>query len=128
MFPKEAFTVTMNAANVVVFALILYGVAVHARRQLHARVMTAAFILDVVMVLLIELNRKAIAQAIAPSSGLMKFHIAVSVGALVLWVFQLVTGRQILRGRPRLRRHKIQAWAFLSCRATNLVTAFMVSA
>jgi hypothetical protein len=123
MIPAYAF----NAANVVILAAILFGVTVHANRRLHARVMTSCFIADVVMVLLIELQRKAIEQAMRPTSGLMKFHIAVSVAALVLWVFQIVSGRGILQGKPRLRRHRLQAWMFLACRSTNVVTAFMVS-
>jgi hypothetical protein len=123
MIPKIAF----NVANVVVFAAILYGVSVHARRALHARIMVSCFVADVLMVLLIELQRSAIAQAVGTTSGLLRFHIAVSVAALVLWFPQLVTGRQILRGKPRLRRHRFQAWAFLLFRATNVVTAFMVS-
>jgi hypothetical protein len=123
MIPASAF----NAANVVILAAIFFGVAVHANRRLHPRVMTSCFIADIVMVLLIELQRKAIEQAMGPTSGLMKFHIAVSVAALVLWVFQIVSGRGILQGKPRLRRHKLQAWMFLACRSTNVVTAFMVS-
>lgn len=123
MIPASAF----NAANVVILAAIFWGVAVHANRRLHARVMTSCFVADLIMVLLIEVQRHAIEQAVGPTSGLMKFHIAVSVAAVVLWVFQIVTGRGILQGKPRLRRHKLQAWAFLACRSTNVVTAFMVS-
>ena len=123
MIPAAAF----NAANVVILAAIFWGVSVHANRRLHARVMTSCFIADLVMVLLIEVQRKAIEQAVGPTSGLMKFHIAVSVTALVLWVFQIVSGRGILQGKPRLRRHKLQAWLFLACRSTNVVTAFIVS-
>jgi hypothetical protein len=124
---KAAFSAVMNAANVLIFAAILFGVTVHARRMLHARIMVSCFVADVLMVLVIELSRDAIAQAVATTSGLMKFHIFVSVVALVLWVPQLLTGRQILRGKPRLRRHRLQAWTFLAFRATNLVTAFLVS-
>jgi hypothetical protein len=116
-----------NAVNVLTLAAILVGVAVHARRTLHARIMTTCFVVDVLMVLTIELQRHAIKQAVTTTSGLMRFHIAVSVAALVLWVPQILTGRAILQGKPRLRRHKMQAWAFLACRATNVVTAFMVS-
>jgi hypothetical protein len=117
----------LNVANVVVFAAIVFAVTVHARRILHARIMLACFAADVLMVLVIELQRNAIEQAIHATSGLLRFHIAVSVAALVLWVPQILTGRAILRGKPRLPRHRIQAWAFLLFRATNVVTAFIVS-
>jgi diacylglycerol kinase len=123
MIPPLAF----NVANVAIVAAILYGVAVHAHRIRHARIMITCFVADLLVVLLIELQRSAIDQAVHSTSGLMRFHVAVSVAALILWVPQIITGRAILRGKPRLRRHRIQAWIFLLCRGTNLVTAFMVS-
>src|SRR5436190_6513405 len=109
LIPPLAF----NLANVAIMAAILYGVLVHARRTLHARIMTSCFVADLLMVLLIELQRHAIEQAVGPTSRLMKFHIAVSVAAIVLWVPQILSGRGILRGKPYLPRHRIQAWAFL---------------
>jgi nitrate reductase gamma subunit len=127
MDPKSAFSIAMNAANVVVFAAIITGVVLHARRTLHARIMLTCFVADVLMVLVIELTRHAIAQAVGATSGLMRFHIAVSAAALVLWIPQIVTGRRILAGKPSIPRHRVQAWAFLVLRATNLVTAFMVA-
>lgn len=117
-----------NAANVAILLAIFYGVAVHARRTLHARIMTTCFLADLAMVALIEIQRKAIEQAVGPTSGLMKLHIAVSALAIVLWIPQILTGRAILRGKPRLRRHRVQAWAFLLFRCTNVVTAFFVDA
>jgi hypothetical protein len=123
MIPPAAF----NAANVVILAALLFGVAVHAKRTLHARIMSTCFVADLLMVLLIELQRNAIKQAMSPASGLLRFHVAVSVAALVLWVPQILTGRAVLKGKPRLRRHRIQAWVFLALRSTNVVTAFMVA-
>src|SRR2546425_846722 len=81
-----------NGANVLIFGTILYGVSVHARRTLHARIMTSCFVADLVMVLLIEVQKhaveQAVQQAVGPTSGLKIFHIAVSVAAVVLWVPQ----------------------------------------
>ena len=95
MIPPAAF----NAANVVIIAAIIFGVIVHRKRLVHARIMTTCFIADVLMVLLIEIQRKAIEQAVGPTSALMRFHIAVSVAALVLWVPQILTGRADSAGR-----------------------------
>jgi hypothetical protein len=119
--------VAFNVANVVVFGTILVGVTVHARRALHARIMSSCFVADLLMVLLIELERHAIKQAVSTTSGLMRFHVAVSVAAILLWVPQILLGRGILRGKPYLSRHRLLAWAFLLCRGTNVVTAFFVS-
>ena len=123
---------TVNLANVAVFSAILAGVALHSRRLLHARIMRLCFVADVIIVLVIELQKSAIMQTVHQVERpglkpLLSFHIAVSVAALVLWVVQLFVGAALLRGEPRLRRHRIVARAFLALRATNVVTAFFVA-
>ncbi len=120
--PKAVYDV----ANVCIFALIILGVVLHRRRTLHVRMMLTCFGLDVLMVLLIELQRAAVEQAVTTHSNLLRFHIAVSVAAMVLWILQLIVGRRILRGENLIRRHRLQAWLFLLFRATNVVTAFFV--
>jgi hypothetical protein len=121
-----------DAANVVLFAAILVGVALHARRKLHVRCMTACFVGDVLMVVLIELQRHAVKTTVRQFSGapdanaLLQFHIAVSVAALAMWVVQIVSGRRVLRGAPSVARHRRGAWIFLTLRATNVVTAYLL--
>jgi hypothetical protein len=123
----DASKLAFNVANVLIFAAIVCGVIVHARRVLHVRIMATCFVADILLVLLIEVQRHAIEQAVTTTSNLLRFHIAVSVAALVLWVLQIIAGRQILQGKPRLRRHRVQAWTFLACRAVNVGTAFVVA-
>jgi hypothetical protein len=126
MIPKFAFDV----ANVVIFVAILVGVALRRRRVAHVRTMVACFVADVLMVLVIEIQRGAVKQTIEQattlSKGLLSFHIAVSVAALALWVVQLQSGRGLLRGAPLRTRHRLAAAAFLFFRLTNVVTAFYV--
>lgn len=126
MIPKLVFDV----ANVVIFAAILYGVALRRRRELHAKVMRGCFVADLLMVLVIEIQRGAVMQTVEQaqtlSKGLLSFHIFVSVSAMVLWVFQLVVGAKLLKGAPLLPRHRALAVGFLLCRLTNVATAFFV--
>lgn len=124
--PKFAFDV----ANVVIFAAILLGVALRRRRATHVAIMRSCFAADVLMVLLIELQRGAVKQTMeqvqSMSKGLLSFHIAVSVLALVFWVVQLRSGSRILKGAPIGPAHRRGAALFLIFRLTNVVTAFMV--
>jgi hypothetical protein len=88
------------------------------------------FVADLLMVLVIEIQRGAVMQTVEQaqtlSKGLLSFHIFVSVTAMVLWVFQLVVGAKLLKGAPLLPRHRALAVGFLVCRLTNVVTAFYV--
>ncbi len=115
-----------DVAGAATFVVILVGVLLHKQRQLHVRIMMGCFITDLLLVVLIELQRSAVEQIATAKTGLLKFHIAVSVAAVILWVAQVVVGRKLLRGAPMLRRHRIQAWAFLLFRFANAVTAFFV--
>ena len=139
--PKEAFTI----ANVVIFAAILVGVSLNARRKLHTRIMWGCFVADMLMVLVIELTRKAVKQAgeVAlrmSERPMLAFHIAVSIATLILWFVQLRSGSRLLReletaganapgamaDAPSRRRHRFGAVSFLVFRAVNLVTSFFV--
>jgi hypothetical protein len=124
--PKVAFDVT----NVAIFAVILLGVAWRRRRARHVAIMRSCFVADLLMVLVIELQRGAVQQTIEQaqtlSKGLLSFHIAVSVAALVMWIVQLKSGSRILHGGPLGPGHRRGAALFLFFRFTNVVTAFMV--
>jgi formate-dependent nitrite reductase membrane component NrfD len=107
-----------------------YGLLKRRDPKVHIPVMVSAFILDVANVVIIELNRKAIERtletAAAPGEWILKFHIAVSVIALVCYVIALITGPLVLkRGRCRGLHFK-NAVVFLVCRVLNFITSFMV--
>ncbi len=124
--PKLAFDV----ANVVIFLVILLGVALRRRRATHVAIMRSCFAADLLMVLLIELQRGAVKQSMEQmqsfSKGLLSFHILVSVLAVVFWFVQLRSGSRILKGAPIDAAHRRGAVLFLIFRLSNVVTAFMV--
>ncbi len=135
---KETFAI----ANIVIYLAICVGVAFNRNRRVHTRIMWSCFAADILMVLIIELSRKALKQAGETAlhmseRPLLAFHIFVSVMTLVFWFVQL-------RGGPRLIRmldtpgtdpamlsnargkHRLFARVFLAFRTSNLITSFFV--
>lgn len=140
---KETFAI----ANVVIYVAILIGVFVNRQRRLHIRIMWSCFIADMLMVLVIELARKAIKQSGETAlhmteRPLLAFHIFVSVMTLILWFVQLRAGPRLAAAidnagsagtgaltsviQPLRAKHRMAALVFLGFRSTNLVTSFFV--
>lgn len=94
------------------YGLMIIGLIFRRKTFLHLRLMTAAMITDVLLVLAIEIKRHAIATAISLSlSPLQQTHIYVSSLAMLLYLPASMAGnkaRQLNRNSPnRLRRHRI---------------------
>ena len=120
----------LHVISTLVLLLIAAGVATRKRTRLHLKLMTAAFILDVLLVLYIELTRHAVERAAAPDkhfTPLLWFHIAVSVGVLVAYVWQIQLGRRLLQGVVASRGlHLRLGITFCTLRLLNYVTSFMI--
>lgn len=125
----------LNLANVAIFALIIYGTAIHHRRMLHVKVMSLCFALDVALVLAVELLRGAVGKAVDTAAGdagienrtILMIHIGFSLLTLLMWGLQIYSGTKVLKNRMEyLGRHAKGAKVFLLMRFGNLVTAFMV--
>lgn len=119
----------LHAISTAVVGLIVLGVLNRRSRALHQRLMTTAFILDLVLVLYIETTRHAVERVAGSAGPLVWFHAAVSTAVLGLYIAQLRLGRQLLAGRTASRRvHLALGLTFLLCRGLNYGTAFLVSA
>lgn len=112
-------------ASTVIFAGILFGVWNRKNRRIHIPMMLGCFVADMLLVLVIELNRQAIAQATSTTDSFLRFHIAVSVSAVVCYFVALVTGFRRRKGKLVLA-HRVNAILFLFFRGTNWATAFFV--
>ncbi|MGE3165780.1 MAG: hypothetical protein AB7O52_12790 [Planctomycetota bacterium] len=112
-------------ASTIIFGGLIFGVLQRRNRRIHIPTMISCFVADVLLVLVIELNREAVHQATTTRDPFLQFHVAVSVSAVVLYVGALITGLQRRHGRM-VRAHRINAVLFLFCRGTNWVTAFFV--
>lgn len=110
--------------------LLLIAIGFRYRRDpaVHVRFMTAAFAIDLALVLYIEGTRHAVETVVGGPRPLVWFHAAISLGVLALYVTQLSLGRRLLAGRPASRRvHIALGLTFLVMRGLNYATAFVVS-
>jgi hypothetical protein len=118
---------TLKILSVGIVLLLFYGYSQRRQSRIHIPVMVGAFILDMLLVLYIELNRHAMEQAVGPTTLLMKVHLFFSFGVLILYLVQIVGG--VLRHREAgASWHKEAGMAFLLFRVGNLVTSFFIPA
>jgi len=109
--------------------LILIGVGIKYRKvnRLHISLMLTAFAIDVGMVVWLEFNRLAVEQVVGGVSGLLFFHVIVSIGVVILYVALISTGMKLFKKvtlSPAL--HRNLAVAFVIGRLINYVTSFFV--
>jgi hypothetical protein len=120
----------LHLFSTIVLLLIAAGVYYRRQPRLHLSLMGCAFILDVALVLWIELTRHAVENTVNPAhhtGALLWFHIAVSVGVLVAYVWQIQLGRRLLRGLAATRGlHLKLGVTFCTLRLLNYVTSFMI--
>jgi uncharacterized membrane protein YozB (DUF420 family) len=123
--------IVLKLANVAVFVVICVGVAVHRRRRLHVGLMLTSFALDLALLVVVELLRGAVGQAVGVVSPggawALRIHILFSLAAGVMWLVMIHSGCRLLRGGEEYRgRHSRGARLFLAVRFGNMVTAFLV--
>lgn len=116
----------LHFVSVGVCILLLAGLVVRKNKHAHIPFMLSAFLIDVLMVLGIELNRGAINTARTTDDRTMQLHIALSVVVVLLYVYQIVTGVRKARNRSG-RVHGKTGYALLVFRLANLVTSVMVT-
>jgi hypothetical protein len=118
----------LHLLSSIVFALILAGVWCRKRwPAVHVRLMTAAFVCDLLLVLYIEASRHAVETVVGRGTSLIWFHATISTLVLVAYIAQIVLGRQMLAGiRTPRRVHALLGIAFVTLRSLNYVTSFMV--
>lgn len=94
--------------------------------------MLTAFVLDVLLVLVIEIKRKAIEtvvdNAIHEPSAFVIFHATISLLVLVLYTAQTISGTKIAKGKVHLiPLHKKMSVVFIILRLINYVTSFQMA-
>lgn len=113
--------------SLVALLLVALGLALRRRAKLHMALMTAAFLVDLALLLYVEFTRQAVEKALSGGDALLYFHIAVSLGVLVLYVLQIRLGLRLYRGQPIVRvRHRQLGVVFVVLRLLNFVTSFYV--
>ncbi len=116
------------AASSVIVLILAIGLYFRHNRKLHPPIMMLAFILDILLVLVIELQRQAVEQVVEGlDSTLLTFHVIVSVTVVLLYIALLFTGIKVLKGQNQMMSaHRMLAYAFIIGRLTNYITSFFV--
>ena len=120
---------SLHLVSLVVLLLVALGLWHRRMPARHMRFMTAAFALDVALVLYIEGTRHAVETVVATPRPIVWIHAAISLGVLALYVAQLSLGRRLQAGRPASRQvHIALGLTFVVMRGLNFATAFAVTA
>lgn len=111
----------------IVLFLIFVGFLLRRRRKIHIPIMIGSFVLDLISILYLELNRNVIFKAYDTiSKELMQIHLFFAVVTLVGYGIAMVTGRKIAKGAPISALHRINAFCFLTARTGVFITSFWI--
>ncbi len=105
------------------------GVYFRRNRNRHVKIMLTSIVWDFILILQIELARKAIMKAAdaALHPSLLLVHLFFAVGSVVLYIFMLRSGYQILKGNTDKRSfHKKMGFITLFFRTMTLFTSIYV--
>ncbi len=119
-----------------VLLIIATGLYFRKKMSLHIPLMITAFVIDLTLVLVIEIQRAAVEKVVghvaAGTDYFLIFHAAVSLLVLVSYVSLIYTGSKVYKGikagtgKPReiYAWHKKLAAAFIVLRLINYLTSF----
>ena len=117
----------MQGQSLCILLLMIVGATLHRRRSLHVKIMSAAMIWDVILILQIELSRSAIIKASNAGTNpmLLNIHVSIAVTSVILYGFMVHSGRKVLAGdRSILPRHKRLGYLTLIMRTLTFITSF----
>lgn len=110
-----------------VLLLIFIGFGFRRKRRIHIPIMIGSFVLDLISILYLELNRNVIFKAYDNIlKELMPIHLFFAVVTLVGYGIAMYTGRKIAKGAPISALHRINAFCFLTARTGVFVTSFWI--
>lgn len=118
--------------STMILLVFFYGIFVIVKKKnrlFHGKIMSVAIIWDLLLIVQIEFNRKAIEKAIKVSSNpsILTIHIALALSSVILYMFMMYTGRMIIKGNPSLiYRHKMMGKLTLFLRILTYITSFWV--
>jgi hypothetical protein len=123
--------VIFQIQSLIILLLMIFG-ATRVKKNLnqHIKIMSAAIIWDLLLILQIELTRSAVATAmkVTESPMALNIHLFFAVGSVVLYGIMIATGRLVLNGEKSWRRtHKLLGITTLVFRTLTLLTSYFVA-
>lgn len=120
------------AISTLVILIVFVGLLYRHKKKIHIPLMSTAFAIDVILVLIIELQRQAIENVLVNRSIFVWFHVLISVSVLVFYIILAKTGTEMAKAvridaeTKLVRIHKFSAIIFVILRLTNYVTSFFM--
>ncbi|MGZ3787782.1 MAG: hypothetical protein ACXVLQ_04625 [Bacteriovorax sp.] len=113
--------------SVCIYALMIYGISKRKKRNIHVPTMSVVLCWDILLILQIELSRKAVekaSQAIA-NPWLLNVHVSFALTTVVFYFLLIFTGRKLLKGQSEFRtKHRLFGWSAFALRTLTLITSF----
>lgn len=117
----------MQGQSLGILLLMFVGIYFRRQRLRHIRIMSAAMIWDVLLILQIELSRSAIMKASGAlhNPKALNIHVGIAVTTVLLYVCMIYTGRKMLKGQAHFRpKHRILGYSTLFMRILTFITSF----
>lgn len=122
--------VLFQAQSVLILALMFYGASIAKQRSKHVKIMSAAIIWDLILILQIELTRSAIDKAmkVIENPLALQIHLFFAISTVVLYGIMVFTGRKVYKGDNGLRSlHKKLGITTLVFRVLTFATSFFAA-
>jgi len=120
-------TQLMQSQSLIIVILMIIGIVVHRRRSLHVKIMSFVIAWDIILILQVELGRKAILKAsnAINNPAILNIHVSIAVSTVVLYFIMICLGRKVLAGQTHLLpRHRKFGYLTLVMRILTFVTSF----
>lgn len=127
-------TLVFQIQSILIVALMVYGVLnAKKNRLVHRKIMIAAMIWDLILILQIELTRSAIAKAASvldkPHQMLFYIHLFFAISTVLLYPLAAYSGQQLIKNNSSLSaKHKNIGRVILFFRISTLFTSYFVVA
>lgn len=113
--------------STLIFSLMCLGILNRKNKQRHIPIMATVITWDIILILQIELNRKAVEKAMQALTNpmMLNIHISIAVSCVVLYFFLIFTGRKLLNNNFKVKKtHRILGWSAFILRLLTLITSF----
>ena len=118
----------MQSQSLLIVILMVVGIVVHRRRSLHVKIMSSLIVWDILLILQVELSRKAILKAskAMTNPALLNIHVSIAVSTVLLYFVMIITGRKVLAGDSGvLRLHRRIGYTTFMMRLLTFLTSFL---
>lgn len=123
-------TLIFQLQSIVIVNMLFYGFLVRKNRFQHMKIMKAAIVWDLLLVVQIELTRGAIIKASKAMTNtmLLNIHVSLAVGTVLLYGLIFYTGNRLSKGDESVRRfHKPLGYITLTTRLATFITSFLIA-